>query len=147
MGGIARGVADRVRSYVYLDEQHLWYTLDLDSVEQRPLAEGYELRLGTDADMDLITGMPGTSREDADENRARGAEAWLVMQGEEAAFVCWIFPRALPFARRPIAGSPCPPVSPVSRTRSRAHPIEAVESRARHGRRSPRGSRSATSAS
>jgi L-amino acid N-acyltransferase YncA len=96
VAGIARRIAGRVRSFVYLDEQHIWYTLNLDGVEQRPLAEGYELRLGTDADMERITGLGGTSLEDADENRARGAEAWLVEQGEETAFVCWIFPESTP---------------------------------------------------
>jgi len=81
---------------VYLDEQHIWYTLNLDGVQQLPLAEGYELRLGTEADIDLITGLAGTSREDADHNRARGGETWLVVQGEEPAFVCWIFPESTP---------------------------------------------------
>jgi Acetyltransferase (GNAT) family len=94
--GIARRIGWRVRSNVYLDEEHIWYTLNLDRVQQLPLAPGYELRVATDADIDRITGLTGTPREEADDNRARGAESWVVVQDEEPAFVCWIFPETTP---------------------------------------------------
>jgi predicted GNAT family acetyltransferase len=94
--GFARRIAARLRALVYLDEEHIWYVLDLDRVDELPLAEGYELRLATDADLDLVTEVAGTSKADAEENRAHDAQVWLVLQEQEPAFVCWIFPESTP---------------------------------------------------
>ncbi len=96
MTGVWRRISQRLRSLVYLDEEHIWYTLDLTEIEQLPLAEGYVLEPATDADLDLVSALSGSSTDDIEENRSRGAQPWLVKQDRDPAFVCWIFPQTTP---------------------------------------------------
>jgi GNAT superfamily N-acetyltransferase len=80
----------------YLDEDHIWYLLDLGHVEQLPLAAGYELRVADEADLEGYAALTTTATDEARERRANGAELWLVVRDREYAFACWIFPRETP---------------------------------------------------
>jgi RimJ/RimL family protein N-acetyltransferase len=94
--GLARQSALRLRDSVYLDEHHVWYVLDLDRVEQLPLAEGYELRLAGDEEVDLIGALDTVSAEEARARHSAGVQLWLVLRGAAPAFSCWIYPRETP---------------------------------------------------
>lgn len=95
--GLARQASLRLRSLVYLDEDHIWYLLRLDGIERLPLAEGYELRLAGDADVDLLGAMDTVSVEKAREQlQSEGVQLWLVLEDKAPAFCCWIYPRQTP---------------------------------------------------
>jgi len=96
VAGLARQIALRARGLFYLDEEHIWYTLALSRVDRLPLAEGYELRLATDRDLDEVCELTMSSIDDVRARRADGAQLWLVVGGPELAFLCWIFSRATP---------------------------------------------------
>lgn len=77
----------------------VWYVLDLGSAErpQVELGEGLVLRLGTTDDLGLLEQLPADpsvrtmSAGWVGEQLARGADLWLVHEGDRAAFRCWIF--------------------------------------------------------
>jgi GNAT superfamily N-acetyltransferase len=89
-------MARRGRDFAYMDERHVWYVLDLDRVELLPLAEGYELRLAGDGDVDMVVAEQAGGTEMVRERRSEGVQLWLVQKGGETAFSCWIFPREQP---------------------------------------------------
>jgi L-amino acid N-acyltransferase YncA len=96
VAGLARQLALRARGFVYLDEEHIWYTLALSQVVRLPLAEGYELRLATEHDLDAVCDLTTISIDDVRARLGDEAQLWVVVRGSELAFVCWIFPRATP---------------------------------------------------
>lgn len=103
-----RQISRRLRGLAIADEHHVWYVLDLDRVERLPLADGYELRLAGDADIDLVaasrpraeggaTGGEGAWwAEMARGRHSEGVQMWLVTQGADPAFSCWIYPHEQP---------------------------------------------------
>ena len=91
-----RESALKLRDLAYLDEHHIWYVLDLDRVERLPLAEGYEVRLASEVDVELIAQMDTLSVEDARQRYSEGVQLWLVLQGTAPAFSCWIYRREAP---------------------------------------------------
>ena len=80
--------AERARAVAYLDERHVWYVLELTRVQPLDLAEGYELRLAGDAEVDYA----GNASQPVDPD----AQLWLVEQNGDKAFSCWIYPRRVP---------------------------------------------------
>jgi GNAT superfamily N-acetyltransferase len=95
--GLARETSLRLRGLVHLDEDHVWYLLRLDGINQLPLADGYELRLAGDADVDLLGAMDTVYVEKARAQlRSEGVQLWLVLEDKAPAFSCWIYPRQTP---------------------------------------------------
>jgi GNAT superfamily N-acetyltransferase len=86
----------RVVALVHLDEEHVWYVLELSRVKRLPLADGYELRQAEDADLEQASTLTTMGRDEMATRRNRGARLWLVLHEGEPAFACWIFPRVTP---------------------------------------------------
>jgi GNAT superfamily N-acetyltransferase len=89
---LAALVRDRLKALAYLDEDHVWYVLELSNIEGLAMPPGYTLRQArSEDDVRLAATLPGYR---ADVTRARLADAnqvWLVTAGDEAAFACSIF--------------------------------------------------------
>jgi GNAT superfamily N-acetyltransferase len=91
--------AEAVRSVVnhlYLHERHVWFLLPTHNVRVLALAEGMVLQpaAGSLVDRLLEEGLCGR-RVAAKYLRHRG-EPWVVMDGQRAAFCCWIFTNEMP---------------------------------------------------
>jgi GNAT superfamily N-acetyltransferase len=99
-GSLARAAAlawETARHCVYLRERHLWYALDLH--ESRPsvaLPDGFTLTRARKADLALLEGLPTIGRSEGARRLADGADLWLVLDGDQAAFACWIFRERTP---------------------------------------------------
>lgn len=96
LGGTARLIAQKSRPR---ESAQTWYRLDVRSDERprRELDDTFVLRPGTPADVDLVAQLPrdasvaALTDEDVRSRIARGAELWLVTEGDRTAFACWIY--------------------------------------------------------
>lgn len=89
--GLARRIVETAWSRVYLHEEHIWYELPLDRErERRPLAPGLELVEADEAQTRHLGGLPTMSPAEAQRLRARGARLYLILDGEQPLFACWI---------------------------------------------------------
>lgn len=89
--GLARRVVETAWSRVYLHEEHIWYELPLDGErERRALAPGLELVEADEAQTRHLGGLPAMSPDAAQRRRARGGRLYLVLDGEQPLFACWI---------------------------------------------------------
>jgi len=94
-----RVVLGAIGERVYLDESHVWYSLDLDGVHAgRPLPEGLRLVRATTADAQSYVELGQASEASTRERLDAGANLWLVMEGSKTAFACWTFAHATPVA-------------------------------------------------
>jgi RimJ/RimL family protein N-acetyltransferase len=91
--GSVRQAAKRILSN---SDEHVWFLLDLDRVERLPLSDGYRLRRGEEADLELIRNLRAIPIREARERLASEVQVWFVLHGGEPAFVCSIFPRSFP---------------------------------------------------
>jgi hypothetical protein len=73
------------------DEEHVWYALDLEGVEPHPLAAGYHLHRGTQADAELLRELPAVPVEEGRQRVANGDQLWFVLKEGEPAFACFCF--------------------------------------------------------
>lgn len=89
----AREAANRILTH---GDEHVWFVLDLDRVERLPLVDGYTLRRGEDADLELIRNLRALPTREARERLATEVQVWLMLRGGEPAFVCSVFPRSFP---------------------------------------------------
>lgn len=93
--GIARIAADRFTPRVRLDEEHIWYVLELAAARKELFndPEG-TLRLmepRTAPDVAPFDELPTISAASAWERMQRGGRPWLVLDDARAAFACWTF--------------------------------------------------------
>ena len=77
-------------------DEHVWFLLDLDRVERLPLADGYRLRRGEEADVELIRNLRAIPIREARERLAGDVQVWFVLHGREPALSVPIFPRSFP---------------------------------------------------
>ena len=123
IGGLSGRVVAWARRKAGNAFDQVWYVLELNRVKLRELAEGYELVLAGEREVELVarlvkdalaeqfaraeaSGTPSTTPQAMDapgftdeETRRRldeGAQLWTVVKGDEAAFACWIFPSVTP---------------------------------------------------
>lgn len=102
IGCIRRGLNKLRRSIdrmPYLRERHIWYRLDLTC--QRPRVElpaGFELVQGSLDDLLLVAQLGGTGMFEAEWRLSMSVDAdlWIVRNGSEAVFSCWIFRQRAP---------------------------------------------------
>jgi RimJ/RimL family protein N-acetyltransferase len=85
---VARLATGRVFS---IDEEHVWYALDLEAVEPLTLAAGYRLHRGTQADAELLRELPAIPLEEGRRRVADGVQLWFVLKEREPVFVCFCF--------------------------------------------------------
>ena len=94
-----REVLAAVGARLYLDEVHVWSSLDLRTAGDGPsLPDGVRLLRATADDIGAYVELGAAS---ATSTRARldaGASLWLVTEGPVAAFACWTFAHATPVA-------------------------------------------------
>ncbi len=77
---------------VHVRERHLWYVLDLAAPLSRTACPpGFELSKASDGDVALLEQLPTIGTYEARTRRSAGAELWLMREGSQAAFACWIF--------------------------------------------------------
>jgi len=94
--GTVRLVAKKLRPRA---SEQVWYRLPLDDDERfhRPLDESFVLRRGDETDVDLVAQLPrdaavaALTAEDVRSRLDKGAELWLVTEGDRTAFACWIY--------------------------------------------------------
>ena len=98
--GIARIAADRAKAHVRLDEEHVWYGLELPSATGRPFGDaGDALRLVEPRTAEELAPFDDLPTLDATRAWARvqeGGRPWLVLDGILPAFGCWTFATSAP---------------------------------------------------
>lgn len=92
VGGALRAAPARLWGRVFLFEHHVWYALDVAAQRsRRELEERLTLRRGGESDLDLLARLPTVSTDQARLRLARRNALWLVLDGEQLLFACWIF--------------------------------------------------------
>ena len=93
--GIARLAAARATAQMRLDEEHVWYGLELSSATGRPFdGAGESLRLvepRTPQELAPFDDLPTLDSARAWARVQEGGRPWLVLDGTVPAFACWTF--------------------------------------------------------
>lgn len=100
--GAVQKVARRGLDQVAFSESHVWYELSL--TEPRPartFESGVVLRRAGDGDLQLLDGLPTISPVEGAERIRAGNDLWLVLDGNQPLFSCWIFWRQTPVMAAP----------------------------------------------
>jgi RimJ/RimL family protein N-acetyltransferase len=93
---------ERALKSLALREAHVWYELDLAAERpRRELAPEMLLRCAAEAEADLLDGLPTVSPAEGRERIRGGHDLWLVLDGEQLLFACWIFRGETPVAAAP----------------------------------------------
>ncbi len=98
--GIARIAAERTRAHVRLDEEHVWYGLELPSATGRPFGDAsdglslVEPRIAEE--LAPFDGLPTLDSAKAWARVQEGGRPWLVLDGALPAFGCWTFATRAP---------------------------------------------------
>lgn len=99
--GTVRLLVDQLRSKVSVDESHVWYELDLIGLRAAQVRDGLGVRRGTLHDVHLLDGVPPVSRHEAVRRLEAGHDLWLVLEGADLAFYCWVLRGRAPNAMAP----------------------------------------------
>ena len=97
-GGTVRLLLEQLRGKVSVDESHVWYELDLTRLPAAQARDGLEVRRGTRHDVHLLDGVPPVSRHEALRRIEAGHDLWLVLDGADLAFYCWVLRGQAPSA-------------------------------------------------
>jgi Acetyltransferase (GNAT) family len=110
------------RQLLSVDEVHTWFERSLvgdcsDSAETWPIngfdrtepGSGLCLRTGTVEDLPVIGLLPTVSQSVAARRLAAGVRWWLLLDGEEPVFSCWIFSRVMRMVGAPQGALVMPP--------------------------------------
>lgn len=92
----ASSVLELARIKFYLDETHVIYELTLDG--ERPkknLPPEFELVKGGENDLPLLNQLSDISEHQARQLLGPGNDLWLVLEGRQTAFACWIYRDAM----------------------------------------------------
>jgi len=101
---------EHVRHRTYLDETHKWYELRLGSERpHRDLPPETELAKAGPEQVRLLQQLPTIRTEVARERMEVGQDLWMVLDGERAAFACWILHGSMSFPAAPGGSAPLPP--------------------------------------
>jgi SAM-dependent methyltransferase len=89
-------------SRIIFAESHIWYELDPTAERpQRTLQSGLTLRRGGAADVWLLTDLETVTPDQAVTRIDQGNEHWLVLDGDQLLFSCWIFRARTPALAAP----------------------------------------------
>lgn len=137
VGGALRAASARLWGRVFLFEHHVWYALDVAAQRpRRELEERLTLRRGGESDLDLLARLPTVSTDQARLRLARRNALWLVLDGEQLLFACWIFHGETPVIAAPGREMRLGDDTGVWRTVSRQPRRAGAESPRGRGRRS-----------
>jgi RimJ/RimL family protein N-acetyltransferase len=90
--GTARRVWELSRTDPLQSESHVWYALD--PTEKRPprsLDDGLILRRGRHHDLSLLEELATIDPDEGGARLTAGNDWWLVLEGQQPLFSCWIF--------------------------------------------------------
>lgn len=97
----AGAVLRRVRKYVYLHEEHVWYQCDLNGERpRRELPPEARLVHAEPPQLDALEQL-GQSSDEALERLEQGNDIWMVLDGSEPLFSCCTFRRVAPVSAAP----------------------------------------------
>lgn len=92
----------RVRPHLHLAEQHVWYERRLDGSEAGvEWPDGLRLVAGTPADFPALDDLETVDATEAALRLDAGARWWLVYDGEQPLFSCWLFTGKAPVLAAP----------------------------------------------
>jgi RimJ/RimL family protein N-acetyltransferase len=93
VGGAIKTVSAKLWQRVSFAETHVWYELALTQGPPplRPLDAGLTLRTAGDPDADLLVALPTVVPAEARRRMAAGNDLWIVLEGQQLLFSCWIF--------------------------------------------------------
>jgi RimJ/RimL family protein N-acetyltransferase len=95
--GVLRVAGARARGLLYLKEEHHWYQLDLRGERpHRDMPEGFRLVRATEQELPLLDTLPTVKLDEGERRLGEGASLWLLLDGDRAAFACWIFYGRMP---------------------------------------------------
>lgn len=100
-----------LRTWLWLDEVHVWYRLPLAPTPvAAQLPPSVELRQGGLSDLEEYAALGQATESAARERMDRGAELWLALDERgRAAFACWLFTNATPVSAAPGGWMRLPP--------------------------------------
>ena len=109
MGSAARHAIELAREHVFLEEDHVWYQLDVG--EERPRRElPDDVRLLRAGDDDLGGAVEmGQRLDEVRERRAAGNDLWLAVDDGGPLFRCWIYRGRAPVLAAPGGWLELPP--------------------------------------
>lgn len=103
-------IINYARQRAYLDETHVWYELTLGTARpRRELPSGFVLLRGTPEHLPLLEQLPTVLEAEARSRMEAGADLWLVLENQTAAFACWIFHSSTPVLAAPNGRLKLPP--------------------------------------
>jgi hypothetical protein len=87
-----RLVAASVGRVVSSRHAHVWYRLNVhDDFRTVPLSPGVEVVRAVERDLHWLDHFPTVSRHVARRRLSQGADLWIALEGQCAAFSCWTF--------------------------------------------------------
>lgn len=100
--GLALHALTKARGRIVLRERHVWYALETSARRARPPPpEGLELRRGSSAGAHLVGALVNVDVRELARRAREDADLWLVLDGERAAFACWIYRESVPLLASP----------------------------------------------
>src|SRR5689334_18385654 len=85
-----------VVNHLYLHERHVWFLLATQDLREVRLPEGLVLQPAAGAQLDRLSEEGLCGRRVAAKYLRHGGQPWVVMDGQRAAFCCWIFTKEMP---------------------------------------------------
>jgi RimJ/RimL family protein N-acetyltransferase len=101
LGATLRHAGHLLARRVYLQEDHVWYRLDLTARNSNlKLPSGVEVRRASPEEVDRVAEL-GQDLADAHAHHEAGHELWLTHEGDAVLFACWIFRDSAPVMAAP----------------------------------------------
>ena len=94
--GLLGSVRRATQQILAVEEEYVWYALDLERLSPIPLRRGYELRQATSDDVDLLRQVPAIPVDEGRRRLARGEQLWFVLHEDEPVFACTVFLHVVP---------------------------------------------------
>lgn len=89
---VGRRMRDRWGPLLWMHELHVWSTADLRAERPHlPLADGLKAIRATAAHLDLLEDLGAVGADQALDRLSRGAELWMVLEGERPVYAGWLF--------------------------------------------------------
>jgi hypothetical protein len=102
LGGAVGRVWAVARARVVLSEEHVWYCLEPNAPRPKPrLPDGLRVKVAERAEVARLDQWETLSTASAETRISEGNDLWVVLEGAQIIFSCWIFNRATPVVGAP----------------------------------------------